>query len=626
VNGSRFIALGPLASGPTSRAFLGYETGAQGPAWPVVIIWVPDDISDDSDRIQQLKEDTERAAQIDHPNVIRVLGCELLDEGWARVVEFADAENLRSVFGAAAERALDIPVPILNRILADACAGVHHVHEMGQSEGNVRSRLHGALRPETLMVGFDGVTKVTGYGALAVAPRDVFGARLSPRLQYLSPEEIEGGPAAADRRSDIYSLGLNLYQGLCGSLPFAIQDPDFEQRVLAGDLDLDSLPRAPLPLREVVHKALQRNPGNRFPTAKSMQQVLESLGTADRAEVARFLARLLPEMNAERSDRRSLLSSVGLREPWPRAQARPRARRMRSAQPAITPAPGPVAPAPAPAPLQTPEVAPAAQVSAVEPTPAPHAASRIAVPVPPSPQPQQRPEPRPYVPPTVAAESSSKPWLYVVLGAVGVSVALLIAVVLWMGLGQPGLRRLASSVAAVASGDAPETVRLPPAPHPKVVPGPIAAVPPEPPPELPPAPAQAVLELSSQPRLQVWVDGQSKGMTPIEVSVAEGEHRLRFRDRAQGIDVGRTVYAHEGEHLKESVRMNAAAMELTAPAGSQITLDGRHVGSAPAVRTLHFFEGHHTIRVTMGHAVFERQFDAQAGETLTLDVHPEAVP
>ena len=71
--------------------------------------------------------------------------------------------------------------------------------------------------------------------------------------------------------------------------------------------------------------------------------------------------------------------------------------------------------------------------------------------------------------------------------------------------------------------------------------------------------------------------------------------------------------------------MSPAAMELTAPPGSQVMLDGRHVGSAPSVHTLHFFEGHHSIRVTMGHAVFERQFDAQAGETLTLDVHPEPV-
>ncbi len=93
---------------------------------------------------------------------------------------------------------------------------------MGQAEGNLRRRLHGGLRPETLLVGFDGITKVTGYGALAVAPRDVFGARLSPRLQYLSPEELEGGPIAADRRSDVYGLSLILYHTLSGRLPYLI--------------------------------------------------------------------------------------------------------------------------------------------------------------------------------------------------------------------------------------------------------------------------------------------------------------------------------------------------------------------------------------------------------------------
>jgi len=619
VNGSRFIALGPLASGPTSRAFLGYETGAQGPAWPVVIIWVPDDIAEDPDRIQQLKEDTERAAQIDHPNVIRVLGCELLDEGYARVVEFADAENLRSVLGAASERVAEIPVPVLDRIIADACAGVHHVHEMGQAEGNVRGRLHGALRPETLMVGFDGVTKVTGYGALAVAPRDVFGARLSPRLQYLSPEEIEGGPGAADRRSDVYSLGLTLYQGISGRLPFSIQDPDFEQRVLQGEISLGPLGRAPPLLREVVQKALERNPANRFPTAKLMQQALESLGTADRAEVARFLALLLPEMNAERSDRRSLLTSVGFREPWPRAQARPRSRRQKAAivtpaPVAAAPPPRPVAPTPAPALV---ELTPLPLVSPV--TPGPVAAAEPAV-RPAQPRPPSRAVPTSAPLPEAPARGASS-FLVGVIGGAVVVLAIVGALTLWR---LPAvMRRLASSVNAVVAPEAPPAA-LPSVPRPKVTPLSAAAVPPEPPPEPPPPPAPALLELSSQPRLQVFVDGQAKGMTPLTVSVPEGEHKVRFRDRAQGIDVGRTVYAHEGEHVKEGVHVNPAAMELTAPPGSQVMLDGRRMGKAP-VGTLHFFEGHHTIRVTMGHAVFERQFDAQGGETLTLEVHPEPV-
>jgi hypothetical protein len=206
----------------------------------------------------------------------------------------------------------------------------------------------------------------------------------------------------------------------------------------------------------------------------------------------------------------------------------------------------------------------------------------------------------------------------------GIAAILISGVAIFLVHNPPGLHRLASSVAAVATGDSTEPTP-PPAPKPHLVPGPAPAVPPEPPPEAPPPPVPAKLDLSSQPRLEVFVDGQSKGMTPVTISVSEGEHRLRFRDRAQGIDVGRTVYAHEGDHLKESVRMSPAGMELTAPPGSVVMLDGRKVGTAPAVKNLHFFEGHHTIRVTMGHAVFERQFDAAAGETLTLDVHPEPV-
>src|SRR5581483_667857 len=302
---------GPLDSSPGSRAFLGYEAGPSGPLWPVVMVWVPEEIEQDADRMAQLMEDTERAAQIDSPHVIRVIGCEKLDEGFARVVEFGDAESLRGFLAAAKASGNPLPVQFLLRVAADAAAGVHHVHEMGQAEGNLRRRLHSGLRPETLLVGFDGITKVTGYGALAVAPRDVFGARLSPRLQYLSPEELEGGPMAADRRSDVYGLSLVLYDALSGRLPYQIDDADFEQQVLAGSPPIEPLAQVPALLREVILKGLARRPEDRFATAALLRQALESLGPWSAAQVAELCNQLIPEAGPERSSRAQLLREVG---------------------------------------------------------------------------------------------------------------------------------------------------------------------------------------------------------------------------------------------------------------------------------------------------------------------------
>jgi len=360
-----FVALGPLGSGPGSRAFLGYQSGPDGPLWPLAVIWVPEDVENDPARLQQLLEDTERAAEIDHPNVLRVLGCLELEEGHARLVEFADGETLRRILQAAQQQKLRLPPEVVARMVADACAGVHHVHEMGQAEGSVRGRLHRSLKPETLVIGYDGVTKITGYGASAVAPREAFGARVSPRLPYLSPEEVESGSTVADRRSDIYGLGLLLYEALAGRLPFTMTESDLERAILMRPAPAGPIASAPAALQEIALKALAKPPKERYATAEDMRRALEvgGIGAATHREVAIHLARLFPPDDPDRVARRTLLESAGFKGPsLPRPSLPRRSRRAIPTAPAAPPAvaspvPQAAAPAPSPAPAASAEAA-----------------------------------------------------------------------------------------------------------------------------------------------------------------------------------------------------------------------------------------------------------------------------
>ena len=601
--GSRFIPLGPLDSSPGSRAFLGYEVGPSGPLWPVVMVWVPEEIEEDADRMAQLRDDTERAAQIDSPHVIRVIGCEKLDEGFARVVEYGDAESLRRFLTATGEAKAALPIGFLLRVVADAAAGVHHVHEMGQAEGNLRRRLHGGLRPETLLVGFDGITKVTGYGALAVAPRDVFGARLSPRLQYLSPEELEGGPIAADRRSDVYGLALILYDTLTGRLPYLIDDPEFEQLVLAGAIPLEPLAALPAFLREVIAKGLARKPEDRFATAALFRQAIESLGPWSPAQVAEMCTRLIPEASPERSGRAQLLREVGFPPgPLPRPAIRLQPKVRKPAAEAPKPAmPGQIATPPAVlgvigrSPASRPPLNPQGKPQAT-PQPAPQPASKTKPPIKGTP------------PPTA-------PRMAAPLGAVvlaGVGIALLLVATLF--LARPDLWH------ALVTG-MPVVPPLPAVAQLRPQSMALTDTPPEPPLLPPPGPVPAVLELSSDPPLKVSVDGKVQGMTPLSIQVAAGDHTVRFRDPQNGIDIERRVFAKEGVHHRVPVHVSHASMEVTAPKGSQVFLDGKFKGHAP-LPALKFFEGRHDIKVKMGKSTFDRQFTAEAGEDLTLDVRP----
>ena len=142
----------------------------------------------------------------------------------------------------------------------------------------------------------------------------------------------------------------------------------------------------------------------------------------------------------------------------------------------------------------------------------------------------------------------------------------------------------------------------------------------------PPKPlAPATVELASTPSMSVSVDGVAKGSTPETLTLTPGSHTIHFRDKAHGVDEERSVHLKPGGHASVTIQLPKAGMELTAPPGSQVYIDGKSVGVAP-LPELHFYAGHHVIKVKMGTAIFERPFDAEENETLTLDVHPEQSP
>jgi len=304
----RYQPLGPLLAGDGSRAFLGLEIDDAGPIRPVVLVWVPEEVAKDAKALDRLRKDTEIAATLDHPNLIRVFGLASLEEGLARVVEFVDGESLRRVLQAAKK----LPPPIAALIVADAALGVHHAHLDGNEDGS--PLVHGEVRPETLLVAFTGVCKVTGYGALPVAPRESGGQRVPGRRSHSAPEQILGGRHITDRQTDVYLLGLTLFECITGSIPFADQ-LDFDRATFNRPLGVPSTQEIPAPLFRVIKRAMAKTASERYATPLEFREAVEqAMGTLPtHQELAVFLQRLFPEDNPARSARRKEIES-GIRE------------------------------------------------------------------------------------------------------------------------------------------------------------------------------------------------------------------------------------------------------------------------------------------------------------------------
>ena len=584
--------LGPLMPGEGNRPFLALALEEGAVPRPVVLVWAPPEVAEDAMQRARLERETERAVVFEHPNILRVHGLVTLEGRLARVTEYADGEPLRQVLDAAQR----LPPAFAALVAADVAMGVHYAHVAGNDDGT--PLIHGDLRPETVMVSFSGVCKVSGYGALGVAPRERNGRRVRNRRLYIAPEQLMGGREASSVLTDVFLLGLLLYECLSGRKPF--QDSIEPDKAIL-NRPLPPLPaEIPLAYNEVVRRATAKRAGDRYPSALAFREALVAVSgeLPSATAFAELLAKLLPPDSETRAARKRTIDK-GLEELARRA-------------PAPAPAPGVSAPVSAPPP-------PAVSAAPVVAPPAPSTRrARAARPdrgprCPPIPTPPDRPAVGPVRPRRASAA------LVVAVGAL-----LLVSGVgtVWSVRQKPPPavpEEPATDAGEDLRFDTPVLLEAAPQPQAPAEAGVrVAAAPPAP--GVPPTPVEIVVN----PDVSVSVDGRALGRSPLTVPLAPGRHTLTFVDEARGLKTARMIDVRATpDPVTFRIRLGMGSILVHAPSGAQVTLDGQALGTAP-VSEKTMFEGEHHLRVTQNEAVWEKSFMLPGDQRLVFNVDFEA--
>ncbi len=258
------------------------------------------EVESDPTMFDRFRREEEIGTRIDHPGVMKVFANPERSQVYM-VMEWLDGRLLRQVLNEKEK----LPVDRAVKLMVGICEALEHVHTHGVA--------HRDLKPENIMVDDqDGIHLIDfGIAASAGARRLTF-AHFSKSMgtpDYISPEQVRG--KRGDARSDIYALGVMLYEMLTGVVPFTGPNPFavMNDRLLNQPVPPRELePSISAQLQEIVYRAIEREPKNRYASAREMAHDLlhqDEVGVAARPDAAQWKTRRSPE-------RRRMLLYAGL--------------------------------------------------------------------------------------------------------------------------------------------------------------------------------------------------------------------------------------------------------------------------------------------------------------------------
>lgn len=321
----RYEVLNHLATGGMAQIYLARQTGLGEFERYVVLKTILRERASDQRFITMFLDEAKLAATLNHQNIAQVYEVDQADGQYYMAMEYVHGENARAILETTLRRGWTIPLELALMMMTGAAAGLHHAHERKNKQGQPLNIVHRDVSPANIMVGYDGSVKVLDFGIAKAEERatKTVGGTIKGKYGYMSPEQCKGKPI--DRRSDIFALGICLYELTTLRRAFKGAD-DFEtmKRIVAGDVLLPSVavPGYPRELEAIILTAMANDPNARFQTAQEMIEALDAFAvrtklTGSSTALGRFMTQVFGprrELGNDTGGDQTQVSSPGLRE------------------------------------------------------------------------------------------------------------------------------------------------------------------------------------------------------------------------------------------------------------------------------------------------------------------------
>ncbi|MES1172207.1 MAG: serine/threonine-protein kinase [Bacteroidota bacterium] len=273
----RYRLIGLLATGGMAQVFLALSGELSGFRTLAVVKRVLPHLASNAQFIRMFFDEARIAALLDHPNIARIIEIGQDNDEYFLAMEVVQGRPLSAVLRKGVKRDRPLTHAQAAFIVAQAANGLGYAHNLADVNGRHLNVVHRDVSPQNILVSFEGVVKVIDFGVARALGRvtETLPGGLKGKIQYMAPEQATAG--TVDRRSDVFALGVVLWEALCGRRLFR-RDSDMDTlRAIVNEpiVAPSKIGRISPRLERIVMQALEKDPAKRFQDAQEMALALE---------------------------------------------------------------------------------------------------------------------------------------------------------------------------------------------------------------------------------------------------------------------------------------------------------------------------------------------------------------
>ncbi len=275
----KYLLLDQIAVGGMAELYRAMITGVQGFEKLIAVKKILPHLTIEEELVTSFIDEAKLAALLHHQNIVQIYDFGSVEKSYFIAMEYLLGKDLRNVGEKAKQKGSPLSLEYALYIVSRVASGLHYAHNLKDFQGKPLNIIHRDISPQNIFITYEGDVKIVDFGIAKAATQSTMTqvGMIKGKVAYMSPEQADG--KAIDYRSDIFSLGIILYELITGERMFQGDTMQILSKVRSADFPPpeETIKDVPDKLYEILNQALAKDPEKRYSSCNHMLSDLEEV-------------------------------------------------------------------------------------------------------------------------------------------------------------------------------------------------------------------------------------------------------------------------------------------------------------------------------------------------------------